>query len=373
MKEIKEIIRAYSTLAQQGKRCALATLVHVDGSSYRRPGARMLISEDGKLTGAISGGCLEGDALRKALNVINTQFPTLVTYDTSDEDDATIGVQLGCNGIIQVLIEPIKTEDPYNAIHLLKVAIERRKNGVLITTFCLTDKKYANAGTLLYMNDKEEWFGRKENEEVRTVHYSRACEVLENKISHWQNYSKEDKDINVFYEYICPPIHLVVAGAGNDVIPLTAMAEILGWEIQVIDGRPAYAKQERFHPSCQVLLSKPEQVLDQVSIDDQTVFALMTHNYNFDKTLLNLLCKTKVSYIAMLGPKKKLERMLGEFEEEGCALSSEEICKIFSPAGMDIGANTSEEIALSILAEIQAMMSGKLKYSLREKHEGIHM
>src|SRR6186713_3688909 len=104
MKEIKDIIAAYRMAQEQGKQAALATVVHVEGSSYRRPGARMLITDDGQLTGAISGGCLEGDALRKALLVMAQQKPMLVTYDTMDDDDAKFGVGLGCNGIIQVLL-----------------------------------------------------------------------------------------------------------------------------------------------------------------------------------------------------------------------------------------------------------------------------
>src|ERR1700759_2317389 len=120
MKEIRDIIRAYEGAQREGKRSALATVVHVEGSSYRRPGARMLVTEDGQLTGAISGGCLEGDALRKALYAINQQQKKLVTYDTTDEDDITFGIQLGCNGIVHILFEPIDDTRPYNPIQLLR-------------------------------------------------------------------------------------------------------------------------------------------------------------------------------------------------------------------------------------------------------------
>src|ERR1700761_3056618 len=119
MKEIREIIRAFDVAQSEGKRSALATVVHVEGSSYRRPGARMLVTEDGQLTGAISGGCLEGDALRKALFAINQQENKLVTYDTTDEDDVQFGVQLGCNGIVQILFEPIDEEKTNHPLRLL--------------------------------------------------------------------------------------------------------------------------------------------------------------------------------------------------------------------------------------------------------------
>src|SRR6478609_8900944 len=120
MKELQDIVTAFDKATQQGKQTALATVVHVEGSSYRRAGARMLITEDGELTGAISGGCLEGDALRKARLVMAQQKPMLVTYDTTDDDDAKLGVGLGCNGIIHILIEPVNAEDKNNPIAYLK-------------------------------------------------------------------------------------------------------------------------------------------------------------------------------------------------------------------------------------------------------------
>src|SRR6201999_2801621 len=141
MKEIGDIIRAFDLAQREGKRTALATVVHVEGSSYRRPGARMLVTEDGHLTGAISGGCLEGDALQKALFALHRQAAMLVTYDTTDEDDATVGMQLGCNGIIQVLFEPIDPDDRQNPIELLKLAVAVRQYAVLVTLFSLKDKR----------------------------------------------------------------------------------------------------------------------------------------------------------------------------------------------------------------------------------------
>src|SRR6187431_2928393 len=130
MKEIRDIIKAFDEAQKLGKKTALATVVHVEGSSYRRPGARMLVTEDGQLTGAISGGCLEGDALRKALLSIHQQQNKLVTYDTTHEDDLQFGIQLGCNGIVDILFEPIISDHPFNPIHLLQELISERRNAV---------------------------------------------------------------------------------------------------------------------------------------------------------------------------------------------------------------------------------------------------
>src|SRR4026207_738662 len=153
MKEIRDILKAFDQAQQDGKQTALATVVHVEGSSYRRPGARMLIEDDGQLTGAISGGCLEGDALRKALLVMTEKRSKLVTYDTMDDDDAKFGVGLGCNGIIQVLIEPIDPAHPHNPSQFLRAVNEKRLKSVLITLFSLQDKKNPQYGTCFLLKE----------------------------------------------------------------------------------------------------------------------------------------------------------------------------------------------------------------------------
>jgi len=135
MHEISEIVKAYSIANQQGKKSALATVVHVSGSSYRRPGARMLVTEDGIMTGAISGGCLEGDSLRKAALAINQGKNKLVVYDTTDEDDAKLGIQLGCNGIVSILFEPIIEGSSNQPIQVLQEAIAQRKASLIFTFF----------------------------------------------------------------------------------------------------------------------------------------------------------------------------------------------------------------------------------------------
>src|SRR3954453_7951815 len=156
MKEITDIIKAYDESVKVGKQSALATVVSVEGSSYRRPGARMLVTDDGMLTGAISGGCLEGDALRKALLVMQQQKPMLATYDTTDEDDAKLGVQLGCNGIVHILIEPINTADKNIPVEILKVITAKRRNAVIATLFSLKSRKAAQPGTCMLLAEEEE-------------------------------------------------------------------------------------------------------------------------------------------------------------------------------------------------------------------------
>ena len=369
MKEIKDIIRSFDEAQQQGKQTALATVVHLDGSSYRRPGARMLITDEGQLTGAISGGCLEGDALRKALLVMSQQRSMLVTYDTMDEDDAKFGIGLGCNGIIQVLIEPINPGEPDNPIQLLRIVAEKREKAVVVTLFSLENKKDTQPGTRLLLKEN---YQQERNTPLKEILVKDGMKTLREGRSVFRTYQTESQNLTAFIELVEPAVSLIAIGAGNDVVPLIAMAEILGWETTVIDGRPAYAKKERFVPSCQVLVSKPENVISQIEIDNRTVFVLMTHNYNYDLAMLQQLLIKNVIYVGMLGPKKKLDRILGELRDQGASFTEEQLASVHSPVGLDIGAETSEEIALSILSEIKAVLSGKQGLSLHSNTGSIH-
>lgn len=369
MKEIRDIIQAFDKAQNEGRQTALATVVHVEGSSYRRPGARMLITDEGQLTGAISGGCLEGDALRKAQLVMAQKRAMLVTYDTMDEDDAKFGVGLGCNGIIQVLIEPIDNSDEANPIVFLKKLETERKHAVLVTLFSLQNRRDEQPGTCLLIRDQHA---------IGTtplpiqIIMDDAKEVLERKQSSFKNYIRPESSFTAFIELILPPVSLVIAGAGNDAIPLAEMASILGWEITVVDGRSTYAKADRFPQAKNIVISKPTQVLEQVHIDEQTVFVLMSHNYNYDKELLQYVLAQNVTYAGMLGPHKKLQRILTEWNEEGIIFSADQLSTIHSPVGLNIGAETPEEIAVSIIAEIKAVLAGKHGLSLKRNTEVIH-
>ena len=370
MKEIRDILKAFDEAQQLGKQTALATVVHVEGSSYRRPGARMLIEDDGQLTGAISGGCLEGDALRKALLVMTEKRSRLVTYDTMDDDDAKFGVGLGCNGIIQVLIEPIDIADPNNPIQYLKAVNEKRQKAVLITLFSLQDKKDPQYGTCILLKENGNLIDHAPV--LKDVLLADANDALINQTTSFKNYISDNHNLTAFIEVIKAPVAVIIIGAGNDVMPVVDMADILGWEATVVDGRANYAKKERFVSACQVLVAKPEQALEQIDIDEQTVFLLMTHNYNYDMAMLRQLLQKNVAYIGMLGPKKKRERMLNELKEEGLSFTDQQLSVLHSPVGLDIGAETSEEIALSILSEIKALFAGKDVQSLRTLKEVIH-
>ena len=372
MKEIREIIKAYDAAMQAGKKSALATVVHLNGSSYRRPGARMLVTDEGELTGTISGGCLEGDALRKAMMVLSQQKSKLVTYDTNDEDDATIGIQLGCEGVIQVLFEPINASNPDNPIQLLRKAVAIRQKAVLVTLFSLEDKRNEQPGTCLLMEENGNISGAIPYPELQKSIMEDVNAVMHLQASSFKNYTGENFSFTAFIEFLQPPVSLVIIGAGNDALPMMQIADTIGWDVRVIDGRSTHAKPERFASACQVLVSKPEKVLEHITIDQQTAFVLMTHNYNYDLAMLKALVFQNVTYIGLLGPKKKLDKMIDEMRDEGFHIDEDQLKKIYGPVGLEIGAETAEEIALSIIAEIKAVLAGKPGRSLREKQDVIH-
>jgi len=228
MKELSDIIQSYDTAVMHNKQTALATVVKVDGSSYRRPGARMLITEDGEMTGAISGGCLEGDALRKAQFAIFQQQNKLVVYDTTDEDDLKFGVQLGCNGIVYILFEPVKPGDANNPINLLKKVTQQRQDAMLVTAF--NEKNTAvQKGTCCVVNEVESFCS--DHEMSSLIDESKL--LLRQK----ETVIKDNTNGSILYQFIPPSTQLVIVGAGNDAQPLAEMAFLLGWEIVVIDGR----------------------------------------------------------------------------------------------------------------------------------------
>ena len=373
MKEIQQIINAYEIAKANEIACVLATVVHVDGSSYRRAGARMLVDMYGQMTGAISGGCLEGDALNKALFALQVAENKLVSYDTSDESDAVIGVQLGCNGIIQVLFEPIHFENPANPVELLKKAKSIATESIITTFFNLKRSEKQIGTSVVFGNNGLSLLGQITLPDLEKVIQKDVAEAYESKASQFRAYISADKIHNAFHAYNAITPKLILIGAGNDAQILASMADTLGWEIYIADGRHTHATSDRFMPSCSVKVSKPESVLDVVEISEHTYFVLMSHNYNYDLAVLRAIIQTdKNPYVGILGPKVKYDRMLGELNEQGIVPKPEQLAAIHAPVGLDIGAETSSEIALSILAEIQQFKTKSLGQPLKEKSGPIH-
>jgi xanthine/CO dehydrogenase XdhC/CoxF family maturation factor len=362
MQEIAQIVKAYEMAIKQGKKTALATVVHVSGSSYRRPGARMLVTEDGMMTGAISGGCLEGDALRKAALAIAQEKNKLVIYDTTDEDDAKLGIQLGCNGIVSILFEPILDGAENNPINVLRDSISNRSVSLIFTIFSKDHLK--QLGTFSFTSLPPI---------VREIIEKDILQVSTTRKSLHRDLVFEDILSYCFIECCEPSITLVIVGAGNDAIPLAKMADVIGWNISIVDGRATHANSQRFPEINNRIVGKPHEIIDKLIIDERTAFVLMTHNYNYDLSMLECLQGKGFGYLGLLGPASKRDRMLSELQQKGIVFSENEKGKIFGPTGLNLGAETADEIALSICSEIMSFINKTTAIQLREKLDPIHV
>ena len=186
-----------------------------------------------------------------------------------------------------------------------------------------------------------------------------------------KTYVNKNIELTAFVNIIKPQIALILIGAGNDAIPIVKMGELLGWKVTVADGRPDYANKKRFSSGCQVVVTKPEKIFSCLDLDSQTIFVLMTHNYNYDLAMLRQLLQLDVRYIGILGSRGKISRMVEELINEGIDVEKK-LSKIYSPVGIDIGAESPEEIALSIVSEIQSVLSGHPVKHLRFQDNPVH-
>lgn len=372
MKEINDILIGYERAKSLNQQVALATVVKVDGSSYRRPGARMLVAEDGTLTGAISGGCLEGDALKKAMIAMAQGVNKLVVYDTLNDDDAKFGMQLGCNGRVYILFEPIVEGKPH-ALTLLQEAARTNARKKMMTCFSTENIKDEQTGTCaLFSESGELLYATNANlSNGQSVDDVMGAAFQKSESNHVQ--LEDNKEL--WIEDLLPSISLVIFGAGNDVIPIVNLASQLGWEVTVLDGRPSHAVKSRFNHAKDVLLFQPDEgyALPSIPIHEQTAFILMSHNFQYDLKALGILSqRTAPSYIGCLGPKRRMEKMLSALKEQTIALSKAQLQNLYGPMGLDIGAETAEEIALAVVAEIKAHFTNSKAGFLRNKIHAIH-
>lgn len=342
MKEIKEILKKISQLGANEK-AILATVVDVKGSSYRLPGAKMLIMENGDTFGTVSGGCLEADVMEQAKTVLETGNPQIFVYDTTDDLDSVFSLNMGCRGIIRILLEPV-LENEY--LHFFNKCYEKNLHG--------------RAATLISGDEIGKRFFYFEGEQEQEQIFK---DFGKNDKSYIKNYDFGD----VFFENIVSPLELNIFGAGADAVPLAEIAKSLGWRVLVIDHRAAFANRLRFLNADKIIISRPENIAENLKISENSVAVIMTHNYEHDKVLLQFLLGSDAKYVGALGPKRRAENMLLEIK-----FSDIELEKLYAPVGLDIGADTPEAIALSIIAEINAVLSGRGGGFLRDRKGSIY-
>jgi xanthine/CO dehydrogenase XdhC/CoxF family maturation factor len=361
--------------ADAGEPLALATVVQVQGSAYRRPGARMLMTASGRTAGMISGGCLEGDVRERARQVMASGQACLVTYDSTAADDIVFGLGLGCNGIVHVLIEPLTAGDTDGPLTLLDACLTLRRAGQIATVF----RAEGGSGAVTPGMRLLRWpDGRVSAGQVPADLIAGLAGALDAGSGEGATPQRlvlaDGTRVNALIETVAPPLSLVIFGAGDDAIPVVQFAHLLGWHVTVADARPAYAVSERFPMANAVHCLRAENVRacppDWLSAD--IVAMVMTHSYSQDRELLQALLPRRLRYLGLLGPKARTQRLLNELAAEGITFSPECLSRLHAPAGLDIGAETPEEIALALLAEIRSTLAGRSGGPLELRNVGIH-
>lgn len=373
MNELKRILYAFEQSQQNGKRTVLATVVRTEGSVYRRPGARMLVTEDGQKIGAISGGCLEADILERSRSLLSTGgAPTLVRYDTTSNDDIMFGLGLGCNGIVDVLLEPLDAA-AIKQLFFIQDCLITQQAGAIATVFAVDNVPNVEVGDRLMMKAGASITNQITNSVVSHAITLELQKALLEQRTCVQSHNLLGGKIDVLLDVIRPPVPLLIFGAGYDAIPVVQFAKQLGWHVTVMDHRSEYLTRDRFPYADQLLhcLPDPPQAY-QPLLTPQTVAVVMTHRYLSDLALLKHLIPAQLRYLGVLGPKRRMQQLWQDLAESGVTSAPEQTQHLYNPIGLNIGAETPEEIALSIVAEIQAVLSDRSAYHLRDRPGSIH-
>ncbi|MEM6437560.1 MAG: XdhC family protein [Cyanobacteria bacterium P01_D01_bin.115] len=348
----------------------LATVVCTQGSTYRRPGARMLMTDQGKMTGMVSGGCLDHDIICHIQQQAPPHDPFLITYDTTVEEDLLWGFGLGCNGAVQVLVECLESVSVCHPLTFIQSCFERQQPGVLATVFRVEGNRQIPIGGRLTLHTDGSIDDTLVNAELRQAIAEDARIVLSQAETIHRHYPLSVGQVDVLFEFIQLPTQLILFGAGRDAVPLAKFAKTLGWYLTIVDCRALETTRERFAISDQIILTHRDAVSQQVAIAQNTVAVVMTHNYHDDVEILKMLLQSSANYIGVLGSRQRSERLLKTLRQETSVDMAEN--RLYAPIGLDIGAETPEEIAISIVAEIQAVLTHHKAGFLRYRQTPIH-
>jgi xanthine dehydrogenase accessory factor len=351
MMERRQIV----ALGQKGEATALVTLVRAEGSSYRRPGARVLITPGGGFAGTISGGCLEGEVIRKAAWMVR-RGAVVERYSTLFDDTAEIPFGLGCGGVVDLLLEPAGTPEFVAVMNALERSL--RGEASRVVTF-LPDAGSGRSLRRLVLDD------------VGTIRF--ASEALgAGKIECASKLIPGEEYEGRFVEELRPPQRLVVLGAGEDARPLVSMAALLGWDVVVADGRTQLARQDRFPAAERVVcLAGSSQAVPELSIQSEDAVVLMTHSYEQDRDLLANVLPVAPCYLGVLGARHRTSLLVSEAAAITSLTVAECCARLYAPVGLDLGGDGPEAIALAVLAEAHACVHGKLGTSRRLSAEDV--
>ena len=349
----------------------LATVVRVEGSAYRRPGARMLISEDGRTAGMVSGGCLETDLADRAQAVLRQGGSQTVVYDMRSPDDIVWGLGLGCDGEIRVLLEALDPESPPSWCTFATRSRERRGYAAIATVFDAPGP--ARIGRRCWADDQGNHGATPDGEELDAPMMRSVKASLAEKRSRTETWDMVDGAYVGLVEIVRPRVQLCLFGGGADATPLVEQAAALDWRVRLFDHREPFADPDRFPRANEVrCVDYSSFDFSQLDIDGRTALLLLTHHFLHDRALLERLLEFPAGYLGVLGPRRRLERLLEELASDGIEPSADARERLHGPVGLDIGSETPEEIALSALSEIQAVMNERDGGRLRDGNRPLH-
>jgi xanthine dehydrogenase accessory factor len=365
MAELRQIVALWRTARVQQEEICLATVVRVEGSSYRKPGARMLLTRGGQRAGTISGGCLEAEVVKKAW-WLTENGPTLQRYSSFFDDDSPAPYGLGCGGVVHILIE--RGAAAHATLNALEQSFSARTPFVIVTD---TNQP----ATLLVQPISGDGLLSVNDETAASSLKGFVSEAFQQKHSRYATLGNDSEEANLFVEYLAPPTALTIFGAGDDARPLAEFAHKLGWHVTIADGRSHLARAERFPTAdhfavLDYSVPNPLRALP-IGVGDAAV--LLTHSYEQDQSLLReLLTGTDLRYLGVLGPRQRTQHLIAQIAPM-IGLSPEDcMARLHAPVGFDIGAHTPESIALSIITEIFAVSNGREGLSLKKSSGSRH-
>ena len=369
LREMQDIVRGWSELRTRGQDVVLATVVAASGSTYRRPGARLLLSTERWIAGGISGGCLERDVLGKAW-WRTREGPVVVTYDsTSADDEETWTFGLGCNGRVDVLLERLSASGEAHPLDFIARCLATRQAGVMATVF--RGGRVGELGRRLFL-DADGVRSDLPEGPLRDGVRASAETVWRDGRTRAERIEGPAGACEVLLEVIRPPRSLVVFGSGQDAVPLVKLAAALGFHLTVVSNTSGGAPADLFQEASVRLTASPSAVREKLILEPDAAVVIMTHNLGHDRGYLRFALESASEYVGILGPRARTERLLNELAEEGFRPSEARRAALYSPIGLHLGAEQPEEIALSILAEVVAKFSGADAQSLRLRPGPIH-
>ncbi len=367
MSELQDVLRGIEEGRTRGDRMALATVVGVKGSTYRREGARLLIPSEGRPVGTISGGCLEGEVREAAAEVMASGEPRLMHFDLTADDEAVWGWGLGCNGVVDVFLEP--AEGAFETAGAIRRAVAEQRDLVAVTVIAAEDGSPARPGARMLVHASGATDGSLGEEAMDREAVNEALRALRDERSRTLSVPG---GVELFLEVLKPPIRLLVCGAGHDAVPLVRFAAGLGWQAEVVDDREQFLKPTRFPEAARFVRTEPVDAAAAAGADGRSHVVVMSHNFLRDKDYLRSFLGSPAPYIGMLGPNARLERLLATLRSEGFEPSPKDLQVVHGPAGLDIGAEGPEEVAWAIVGEVLALRNGRGGGFLKDRSGPIH-